>query len=94
MVFIPNACILACCEAGRLTNLFGNLRWLGECGNIGLSEPLNEGVVGLLVVGLSLWYDTLDNRRSHPVDGRRPWPSVGESVDSCSGIRNGGLVRV
>lgn len=62
---------------------------------IGLSEPLNDGVTGLFVEeGLSLWKDTMESRRSQPVEGRREWGRECESVASFSGIRKGGLVRV
>ena len=71
MVFTPNPCILLCWVTGRLISLFGGLRWFGEGGNIGLAEPLNDGVVGLFALGLSVLNEAIDNRRSHPVDGRR-----------------------
>lgn len=86
--------VLECWEDARLTSLLGDRRWLDGRERIGLAEPLNDGVIGLLAEGLSLWKDTIDNRRSQPVDGRRECEVEGESVDSFSGIRKGGLVRV
>jgi hypothetical protein len=93
MVCDPRGCVFVCCDAGRLINLFGALRRLGGRGNIGLADPLNDGVTGLLAVGLSVWKEAMDKRRSQLVDGRRAW-SVCESVDSFSGICSGGAVNV
>jgi hypothetical protein len=60
----------------------------------GLVDPLNEGVAGLLAVGVSAGKEAIDNRRSQPVDGRRVCVPTDESVDSCSGICRGGFVSV
>ena len=55
----------------------------------GLVDPLNEGVAGLLAVGVSTWKEAIDSRRSQPVEGRRACVPTDESVDLCSGICRG-----
>ena len=86
-----DGCALDCSDGGRLTNLFGGLRWLEGREAAGLAGLLKHGERGLgVATRLSGWFGTTEIRRSQEEEGRRAWDTCG----SFSATGAGGLVKV